>query len=58
MFELLGIPVVVSVTFLMLFYCLYYIAHLMDWSIRTLSGNKHRVIVDTEMVCSKCGGKA
>jgi len=51
------IPVMFSVMFLLFFYCMYYLAHMMDWSIRTLSGNKHAVILDTDIVCSKCNDK-
>jgi hypothetical protein len=48
MWDIIGIPVLVAMSFLMFFYCLYYMAHLMDWSVRTLSGNKHRIIVEVK----------
>ena len=56
-FEWLGVPVAVAMAFLVFFYCMYYLAHLMDWSVRTLSGNNHRVILDVDAVCSECGKK-
>jgi len=58
MFEWLGFSVFIAIGFLLFFYCMYYLAHMMDWSVRTLSGNKHRVIGDTNVVCSECGKKA
>ncbi|MFH1404420.1 MAG: hypothetical protein ABIH11_09145 [Candidatus Altiarchaeota archaeon] len=36
--------------FLIGFYCLFYLAHLLDWSVRTLSGNKQGLIFDLEPV--------
>ncbi len=36
--------------FLIGFYCLFYLAHLLDWSVRTFSGNKLGVIMELEPV--------
>jgi len=41
-----GIALMAGMTFLLSFYVLFFIAHLMDWSVRTLSGGKQGLILD------------
>jgi hypothetical protein len=48
--NVLQFVVFIGLIFMAVFYLLYYLAHLMDWSVRTLSGNRQGIIYELEPV--------
>jgi|GEM_PF-4373512 len=38
----------VGIAFLASFYCLFMLAHIMDWAVQTFSGGKQRLITDAD----------